>query len=84
MYGCKPLLQDFLSTKIKEYRKAIWVSQECMAEYLRISVRSYSDLENGKSCFSASSLILFLLLLSNEDVIQLLNEFRDILQDEDI
>lgn len=84
MHGCKPLLQNFLSAKIKEYRKTICISQERMAENLCISVRSYSDLENGKSCFSASSLMLFLLLLSHEDAIQLLNEFRNVLKNEDI
>lgn len=54
-----------------------------MAERLRISARSYSDLERGVCCFSAVSLLFFLLLLPEGQVTGLLEEIRVLVEGED-
>ena len=49
-----------------------------MAELLHISPRSYFDLEHGKYGLSALTLIFFLLILSKTDVLNLLDEFQNL------
>ena len=54
-----------------------------MAEKLRISPRSYIDLERGKYGFSAATFAFFLLILSEEDVLELLRSLRKLINEED-
>ena len=76
------LLRVFLTEQIKSRRKALHLTQESMAEKLRISPRSYISLEQGKSGCSAATLMFFLLILSNEDLLQLFAAFRRRLKEE--
>ncbi len=76
----KRLLMDYLSMQIRIFRGKEDLTQEKMAEKLHITPRSYFDLEHGKSGFSAMSLIYFLLLLSDEDIIKFIGNFRKLLQ----
>ena len=46
-----------------------------MAEALRVSDRAYSDLEHGKYCFSAISLLFLLLVMTPEQRDEMLREF---------
>lgn len=77
------LLRVFLSEQIKGRRKALHFTQETMAEKLRISPRSYISLERGKSGCSAATLMFFLLILSEEEVLRLCAEFRQRVDEED-
>ena len=45
----KSLLKPYLRKILHDSRKAVGISQEQMAALLRISPRSYGDLERGKS-----------------------------------
>ena len=54
-----------------------------MAEKLRISPRSYISLERGKSGCSAATLMFFLLILSNEEILNLRAAFRRQVDEED-
>ena len=67
----KLLLQGILTDRILVYSY-----YTRMAELLRISPRSYFDIEHGKYCCSAITLIFFMLILSKADVLDFLDEFR--------
>lgn len=77
------LLRAFLAEQIKGRRKALQVTQEAMAEKLRISPRSYISLERGKSGCSAATLMFFLLILPEDELPRLCAEFRRLVDEED-
>lgn len=76
----KQLLMSYLRKEIHSFRNQKGYSQEMMAEKLHIAPRSYFDQEHGKYGFSALSLIYFLLLLPEDEVIVFLKNFRKLLQ----
>ena len=47
-----------------------------MAEQLRITSRAYGDLERGKYCFSAITLLFLMLMLSDDEWKAFLEGFR--------
>ena len=59
----KSTLRSFLSEFASSLRKSRGMTQEEMAEKLRITGRAYSDLERGIYCFSTVALIFLLLML---------------------
>ena len=60
------LLSELLSAKLSSLRQKMALTQEAMAEQLRISSRAYSDLERGKYATSAPTLMfLFSMLEAN-------------------
>ena len=77
------LLRAFLSEQIKHRRKALHITQEAMAEKLRISPRSYISLEQGNYGCSAATLMFFLLILSEKEVLRLCEAFRRLVDEED-
>lgn len=62
-----------LRSAVQSYRKKYGFTQEEMAEALHISVRSYWNQEHGEHGFSGSSVIYFLILLSSEELTELLD-----------
>ena len=83
MHQYQPLLQIFLLEQIKMHRNTLHVTQEIMSEQLRISPRSYVDLECGKYCCSATTLMFFLMTLPEGEVLRLCTEFRTLVEKED-
>ncbi|MBR2896208.1 MAG: helix-turn-helix transcriptional regulator [Oscillospiraceae bacterium] len=83
MHHWKPMLQIFLMKRIRTYRKSLHITQEMMAELLRISPRSYISLEHGDNGCSATTLMFFLLILTEEDLIRLREDFRTLVEQED-
>ena len=77
MKSYKILLRDFLSEYVDALRKRKELSQENMAEQLRITSRAYSDLERGKYCFSTVPLLFLLLMLDDDELRNLLAQFRE-------
>ena len=63
----KSTLRSFLSEFASSLRKSRGMTQEEMAEKLRITGRAYSDLERGIYCFSTVALIFLLLTLRGQD-----------------
>ena len=61
------LLAELLSEELSSLRQQKALTQEAMAEQLRISSRAYSDLERGKYAASAPTL-LFLFSMLEADV----------------
>ena len=53
------------------------LTQEEMAERLRITGRAYSDLERGIYCFSAVALVFLLLMLEEHEIKELLSSLRE-------
>ena len=72
----KMLAKEFLAEYTDTLRKLRNLTQDEMAECLRITSRAYGDLERGKYCFSAIALLFFLLLLSVDELNAFLEGFR--------
>ncbi len=81
MNGTKKLFQKFLRERIYAYRINSSLSQENMANILHVSLRAYSDQEHSKFGFSAISFTYYILLLSDEEVLQLIKELRLLLEE---
>ena len=73
----KAMLRSFFSGYVSILRKRRGLTQEQMAEKLRITGRAYSDLERGIYCFSAIALVFLLLMLEEEETKELLSSLRD-------
>ena len=58
----KEALRSFFSGYVSALRRRRGLTQEEMAERLRITGRAYSDLERGIYCFSAVALVFLLLI----------------------
>ena len=72
----KTLTKEFLAEYTETLRKRRNLTQDKMAERLRITSRAYGDLERGKYCFSTIALLFLLLMLSDEELKNFLEEFR--------
>lgn len=75
----KDTLQAAIANEFREYRKAYTLSQVQFAQKLRISVRSYIDLEHGLFLPSATTLLLFLLQLDDQELLCFLSEVEQAL-----
>ena len=76
----KTLAREMLSAYVDVLRNSRKLTQEEMAERLRISSRAYSDLERGKYCFSTITLLFLLLMLSEEEVMAFLQDMRRLVE----
>lgn len=75
----KRLVMAYLSKQVRVFRRKEKYTQEIMAEKLHIASRSYFDLEHEISGFSAMSLIYFMVLLPEEEVLILVKNFKKML-----
>lgn len=66
MQYCQIILRDYIRKTVYRYRKSHGRSQMEMAEQLRVTLRTYSNLENGKNGFSLLPFVSFLFLLLDE------------------
>ncbi|GKH52047.1 hypothetical protein CE91St46_31580 [Eubacteriales bacterium] len=73
----KEILRKFFSEYVGTLRKRRGLTQEQMAEKLRITGRVYSDLERGIYCFSAVALVFLLLMLEEHELKELLSPLRE-------
>ena len=76
MTAYKQLIRTFFSEAVGVIRRSKGMTQEEMAEKMRISCRAYGDLERGKYSFSTIALIFFLLMMDSGEIIELLEAFR--------
>lgn len=63
----KSLVRDFLSEYSAKLRMHRCMTQEAMAEGLRITCRAYGELERGKYCYSAVALLFLLRMLEESE-----------------
>lgn len=76
----KRLLNDFLADQIKQFRTGHGLTQETMSEHLHISPRSYIDLEHKRYGCSAFTLFMFLMQLKIEEIAQMIQQFRTLME----
>ncbi len=71
----KVLLQKYVNKSITKYRKENRLSQQEVSSMLRISPRSYIDQEHGKYGYSALSLMFYLSVLQDEQIVDFVRSF---------
>ena len=69
------LLSELLSTELSSLRQQMALTQEAMAERLRISSRAYSYLERGRYAASAPTLMFLFSMLDAEALDALVQQF---------
>ena len=69
------LLAELLSRELSSLRRQKALTQEAMAEQLRISSRAYSDLERGKYAASAPTLLFLFSMLEADTQRVLIQQF---------
>ena len=69
------LLAELLSKELYSLRQQKSLTQEAMAEQLRISSRAYSDLERGKYAASAPTLLFLFSMLAADAQRVLIQQF---------
>ena len=74
------LLAELLSEELSSLRQQKALTQEAMAEQLRISSRTYSDLERGRYAASAPTLLFLFSMLDAEAQGALVQQFMDRVQ----
>ena len=73
-------IRECVAGELLAYRKTHGLSQECFARLLRISVRSYIDLEHGVFMPSTGTLLRFLLMLDDQELICFLSTIEEFLE----
>ena len=74
------LLAELLSEELSSLRQQKALTQEAMAEQLRISSRAYSDLERGRYAASAPTLLFLFSMLDAEAQGALVRRFMNRVQ----
>ena len=74
------LLAELLSEELSSLRQQKALTQEAMAEQLRIFSRAYSDLERGRYAASAPTLLFLFSMLDAEAQGALVQQFMDRVQ----
>ena len=74
------LLAELLSEELSSLRQQKALTQEAMAEQLRISSRAYSDLERGRYAASAPSLLFLVSMLEADAQSALVRRFMNRVQ----
>ena len=69
------LFLDFWVVRVREFRVKIGFSQEILAEKLHVNVRNYQKLERGLHKPSAITLLLFLNLLPDQEILAFVHTF---------
>ena len=74
------LLAELLSEELSSLRQQKALTQEAMAEQLRISSRAYSDLERGRYAASAPTLLFHFSMLEADAQSALVQRFMNRVQ----
>lgn len=74
------LLAEILSEELSSLRQQKALTQEAMAEQLRISSRAYSDLERGRYAASAPTLLFLFSMLEADAQSALVRQFMNRVQ----
>lgn len=67
--------KTYLTPRLRPWRTERGLTQEAMAERLRMSSRSYAELERGECGFSATTLLLFLSMLPDDEILRVVKGF---------
>lgn len=69
------LFLDFWVVRVREFRVKMNLSQERLAEKIHVNVRNYQKLERGVHKPSAITLLLFLNLLPDQEILAFVHTF---------
>ena len=75
MRKSEDLFLDFWVVRVREFRVKMGLSQERLAEKLHVNVRNYQKLERGVHKPSAITLLLFLNLLPDQEILAFVHTF---------
>ena len=75
MRKSEDLFLDFWVVRVREFRVKMGLSQEKLAEKLHVNVRNYQKLERGVHRPSVITLLLFLNLLPDQEVLAFVHTF---------
>ena len=75
MRKSEDLFLDFWVVRVREFRVKMSLSQEILAEKLHVNVRNYQKLERGVHKPSAITLLLFLNLLPDQEILAFVHAF---------
>ncbi len=75
----KNAVKEYLRDFLKAFRKELSITQEVMSERLKLTPRSYSDLERGVSCLSTVTLLLLFDQMRTDDVIGLIDKLVELI-----
>ena len=75
MRKSEDLFLDFWVVRVREFRVKMSLSQERLAEKLRVNVRNYQKLERGVHRPLAITLLLFLNLLPDQEILAFVHTF---------
>ena len=75
MRKSEDLFLDFWDVRVREFRVKMSLSQEILAEKLHVNVRNYQKLERGVHRPSAITLLLFLNLLPDQEILAFVHTF---------
>ena len=75
MRKSEDLFLDFWVVRVRDFRVKMGLSQERLAEKLRVNVRNYQKLERGLHKPSAITLLLFLNLLPDQEILAFVHTF---------
>ena len=70
----------FWVVRVREFRIKMELTQERLAEKLCLSTRNYQKLERGVHKLSAITIILFLYLLSDQEIISFIRSFGQMVE----
>ena len=73
-------LRECVAGELLAYRKTYGLSQERFARLLQVSVRSYIDLEHGVFMPSTVTLLRFLLMLGDQELLCFLSTIEEFLE----
>lgn len=76
MHAYSSAFRALLSKELKAFRQARQLTQEAMSQSLYISSRSYVDLEQEKCLCSTCVFILYIVMLSEREVLALVGALR--------
>lgn len=69
------LFLDFWVVRVREFRVKMGLSQERLAEKMYVNVRNYQKLERGVHKPSAITLLLFLNLLPDQEILAFVHTY---------
>ena len=75
MRKSEDLFLDFWVVRVREFRVKMSLSQERLAEKLRVNVRNYQKLERGVHRPSAITLLFFLNLLPDQEILAFVHTY---------
>ena len=75
MRKSEDLFLDFWVVRVREFRVKMSLSQDILAEKLHVNVRNYQKLERGVHRPSAITLLLFLNLLPDQEILAFVHTF---------